>query len=207
MRAAAAAEPDSLSLSSVPGPTRGDRSPVPGRRRMRDRSRFQRPRKWAVSRMPVATPRHEASHLPTAEDAGGPVDPLLPGLRSRHHPPARRGAARRDAPGSADDRRRLGRVQRVRLRLPCGRLRRVAPRPGAGGRDRRPPRPAGRLRLHLSGRRRPGRDRDGRDRPCGGPRRTDQRHLRQQRHLRHDRRPDGPHDAPRPAHDLEPGRA
>ena len=56
-----------------------------------------------------------------------------------------------------------------------GRLRRVAPRPGARGRDRRPARPARRVRVHLPGRRRPRRDRDGRDRPRRGPRRADQR--------------------------------
>ena len=101
----------------------------------------------------------------------------------------------------------LGGLQRLRLRLPRHRLRRVAPRPRARGRDRRPPRPARRVRLHLPGRRRPGRDRHRRDRPRRGARRAHQRHLRQQRHLRHDRWPDGPDDAARPAHDLEPGRA
>ena len=80
------------------------------------------------------------------------------------------------------------------------------PTAGPGGRDRRPARPPGRVRLHLPGRRRPGRDRHGRDRPRRRARRADQRHLRQQRHLRHDRRPDGADDAPRPADDLEPDR-
>ena len=94
-------------------------------------------------------------------------------------------------------RRRLRRLQRLRLRLPRRRLRRVAPRPRPGRGHRRPPRAPRRVRLHLPGRRRPGRHRHGRDRPRRGPRRADQRHLRQQRHLRHDRRPDGADDAAR----------
>ncbi len=50
----------------------------------------------------------------------------------------------------------------------------------------------------LPGRRRPGRHRHRRDRPRRQPRREHHRLLRQQRHLRHDRRPDGPHHARRP---------
>ena len=108
--------------------------------------------------------------------------------------------------GAADDRRRVGRLQRVRLRLPRRRLRRIAARPGTGRRDRRAPGQARRVRVHLPGRRGPGRDRHGRDHPRRRPRRADQRHLRQQRHLRDDRRPDGADDAPRAAHDVEPDR-
>ena len=43
--------------------------------------------------------------------------------------------------------------------------------------------------------------RRGGDRPRGGPRREDHHHLHQQRHLRHDRRPDGPHHAGGPGDD------
>ena len=74
--------------------------------------------------------------------AGGSLDPLLPGLRPRDHPPRRRRAARRAGPRTADDRRGVGRLQRLRLRLPRRRLRRIAARPGTGRRDRRPPRPS-----------------------------------------------------------------
>ena len=58
----------------------------------------------------------------------------------------------------------------------------------------------GQRRLHLSGRRRPGRHRHCGDRPRRHPRRKYHRHLRQQRHLRHDRRPDGPDHPARPGH-------
>ena len=53
---------------------------------------------------------------------------------------------------------------------------------------------AGQRRLRLPGRRRPGLHRHGRDGTCRHARREHHRHLHQQRHLRHDRRPDGPHE-------------
>ena len=100
---------------------------------------------------------------------------LLPRLRPRHHPPARRRAARRAGRRTDDHRRRLGRLLRLRLRLLRRRLRRGAARPRAGRRDRRPARPAGRVRPHLPGRRRPRRHRHGRDRPRRGARRAHHR--------------------------------
>ena len=58
----------------------------------------------------------------------------------------------------------------------------------ATGHQARPARPD---RLQLPGRRRPGLHRHGGDHPRRQPRREDHGDLRQQRHLRHDRRPDG----------------
>ena len=64
-----------------------------------------------------------------------------------------------------------------------------------------------RHRLHLPGRRRPGLDRHGRDHARRGARREHHRHLHQQRHLRHDRRADGPHHPARPEDHLLAQRA
>ena len=53
----------------------------------------------------------------------------------------------------------------------------------------------GEYRLYLPGRRRLGRHRHGGDGPCRGAPGKYHRDLRQQCHLRHDRRPDGPNHA------------
>ena len=66
-------------------------------------------------------------------------------------------------------------------------------RPRARRGHRRQTLQAGQLRFHLSGRRRPGQHRPFGDHVRRQPRRELQHHLRQQQHLRHDRRPDGPH--------------
>ena len=136
----------------------------------------------------------------------GPRHALLPGLRPRGHPPARRRGPRRARAGSADDRGGGRRLRRLRLRLPARRLRRGPTRPGAGRRDGDPPRPAGRVRPDLPGRRRPGRHRDRGDHPRRRPRRADHGRLRQQRDLRDDRRPDGPDHPARPEDDLDAAR-
>ena len=112
-----------------------------------------------------ADARPATPHLPTTGTAGRSADALLPGLRSRNHPPSRRRAAGRAAPWPEGDRGRWGRMRCVRLRLPCGRLCRGTARPRSGRRHRRPTRPSRCVRVHLPGRRRPGRDRDGRDHP------------------------------------------
>ena len=105
-----------------------------------------------------------------------------------------------------DDPRRLGRLLGLRVRLPAARRHRVAARTRGRGRDRRQALPARQDRVHLPGRRRPRRHRHRGDRPRGRPRRALHDDLRQQRDLRHDRRPDGPDDAARPEDDVEPGR-
>ena len=61
--------------------------------------------------------------------------------------------------------------------------------------------------VHLPGRRRPRLDRHGRDGARGQPRREDHRDLRQQRDLRHDRRPDGADHAAGPGRHDVPDRA
>ena len=127
-------------------------------------------------------------------------------MRARDHPSIDRRAARRDGSCEADDRGGLGRVQRLRLRLLRGRFRRVAAWPRPGGGHRCPTGPTGCLRVHLSGRWRPGGDRDRRDRPCGRPGREDQCRLRQQRHLRDDRRATRSDLAHRSAHDVHADR-
>ena len=77
----------------------------------------------------------------------------------------------------------------------------------AGGGHRREALPAGPDRVHVPGRRRPRGHRDGGDRPRRGPRRAVHDDLRQQRHLRDDRRPDGPDHPHRPEDDIEPVRS
>ena len=174
------------------------RCAAPGRR-VRRRHKRRRP-------MTHPDARPAARHLPAPRLADRPLDPLLPGLRARHHPPADRRGHRRARPRAAHDRRRPVGCTVFAYDYFKRRLRRVAPRPGAGGGHRRPARTTGRVRVHLPGRWRPGGDRHGRDRPRRGARRAHHRRLRQQRHLRHDRRPDGADHAARPAHDLEPHR-
>ncbi len=74
--------------------------------------------------------------LSPAVAAGRAVDPLLPRLRPRNHPSPGRRAARRAAARAADDRGGVGRLQRLRLRLP--RRSTSSSRPTAG-RRRSPP--------------------------------------------------------------------
>ena len=59
-------------------------------------------------------------------------------------------------------------------------------------------RAARRRRVRLPGRRRPGVHRHGRDGSCGHARREHHRRIREQRHLRHDRRPNGSHEPAEP---------
>jgi len=61
-------------------------------------------------------------------------------------------------------------------------------------------------RLHLPGRRRSGLHRDGRDDPHCQPGREGHGHLREQRHLRYDGRPDGPDHAAGPGGLHQPAR-
>ena len=133
--------------------------------------------------------------------------PLLPRLHPWHHPP----------PGGRGHWTKLGMQDKAIGVAPVGCAvfaynyfncdmygGRPRPRPGGGHRaaKRVHPRQRG---LHLPGRRRPGLHRHRRDRPRRHPGREDHRHLRQQRHLRHDRRPDGPHHPARPDdHHLAP---
>ena len=84
----------------------------------------------------------------------------------------------------------------------------------AGGARARPGRghggeaqPAGEHRDRLPGRWRPGGHRHGGDHPCRQSRRTHHRDLRQQRHLRDDRRPDGAHHPARQEDHHLPARA
>ncbi len=79
---------------------------------------------------------------------------------------------------------------------------RPRPRPAVAHRPQaREPRVDRRL---LPGRRRPRVDRPRRDRLDGAARHPDHRHLRQQRDLRHDRRPDGADDPDGPADEHHP---
>ena len=58
--------------------------------------------------------------------------------------------------------------------------------------------------IHISGRRRPCRNRHRRDRPRRRKRRKYHRNIHQQRHLRHDRRSDGAHNPARSGHNRPP---
>ncbi len=135
--------------------------------------------------------------LRATEGAGRHVTThYCPGCTHGDHPPPGRRGDRRAGRARADRRHRAGRLRGAGLQLLQLRLPRGGARPRAGRRHRHQARAAGPHRLHLPGRRRPRVDRHGRDRPRRQPRREDHRHLRQQRHLRHDRRPDGAdHDA------------
>ena len=107
----------------------------------------------------------------------------------------------------AHRRRRAGRLLGAGVRLLQLRHAAGVARPGHGGGHRHQARAAGPDGVHLPGRRRPRVDRHGRDRPRGQPRREDHRHLRQQRDLRHDRRPDGADHAAGPGGHHLPDRA
>ena len=136
----------------------------------------------------------------------GARDALLPGLRPRPRPqvPRRRDrGARHPGPHGRDLARRM-------LRLPLLLLRRRQlagrARPRSRGRDRPQARESRVDRRELPGRRRPRVDRPRGDRLDGAARHPDHRHLREQRDLRHDGRPDGAHDAHGPEERDEPGR-
>ena len=124
------------------------------------------------------------------------VTALLPRLHPRHRPPAG-GRGHRRAGHRGQDRGRRARwaARSWPMTIFSCDMMRGRPRPGPGGGHRRQARAAGQRGVHLPGRRRPGRHRHGRDGPRRHARREHHRHLRQQRHLRHDRRPDGPHHA------------
>ena len=94
-----------------------------------------------------------------------------------------------------------GRLLRVRLLLLRRRQHPGGARPRPGGGHRGQARHARQHRHLLPGRRRSGGHRHGRDHPRGQPRREHHRDLRQQRDLRHDRRPDGADHAHRPEDD------
>ena len=121
---------------------------------------------------------------------------LLPWVRPRHRQPPRGRVPRRAGRGRLHRGHRPRRLHRHVLRLLRLRHDRGRARPRPGGGHRGEARAARRRGVRLPGRRRPGVHRHGRDGPRGHARREHHRHLREQRHLRHDGRPDGPQSLP-----------
>ena len=100
--------------------------------------------------------------------------------------------------------RRSGRVRHAPLQLLRDRRDRVGPRPRRRRGHRHQAGAAAEPGLLLPGRRRPGRHRHRRGLPRRQPGREHHRDLRQQRRVRHDRRPDGADHAARPGDHHHP---
>ena len=119
---------------------------------------------------------------------------LLSWVLPRHRQPSCGRVPRRAGRGRLHRGHRARRLHRHVLRLLRLRHDRGRARPCAGGGHRREARAARRRRVRLPGRRRPGVHRHGRDGSCGHARREHHRRIREQRYLRHDRRPMVPNE-------------
>ena len=109
----------------------------------------------------------------------------------RDDPQDRRGVHRPARSPGEDDRRSGRRMRRFPVRLHRRGRRGGAARARPGRGDRRKARAARQVRIHVPGRRRPGGDRNVGDHPRGEPGGEPLRGLREQHHVRDDRRPDG----------------